>query len=111
MKPLKCFKYSLVYAILNFILLCLVGYIYLDKYIPTYFITLYIFLAIMCLYKSYKTFKRIYYRPTCNLLQASVIASLGNIRASDANSSINRCLKSQFGRRAKYNVIHYGRKI
>lgn len=107
----KFFKYSLVYAVLNFILLCWTEHICLDKYIPTYFITSYIVLTIIYLYEVYKTFKRIYYRPTCNLLQASVIASLGNTRASNAKRSINRCLKSQFGRKSKYNAFHYRRKI
>lgn len=93
MKTEKFFKYSLVYAILNFVLLCLVGYICLDKYIPMYFISLYIFLIIICLHKLYETLKRICYCPTCNLLQASEIASLGRIKTINSNSSINRCLK------------------
>lgn len=115
MKTLNYFKYSLVYTILILILililLYLTGYKYFNEYVLIYLTVLYIFLAIMCLYKSYKTLKCICYRPTYNLQQASVIASLGDIKTIHSNSSINKSLKSQFGRRIKYNVIPYRRKI
>lgn len=104
MEPLKCFKYSLVYAILY-----LVGYMFFYKYVLAYFIALFIILTMMCLYKLYKSFDRICYRPICNLLQLFRIALLG-IKMINTNHSLIKCSKSQFGRKTKYNVFPLGKE-